>query len=168
MFGEFNACGMFVLLPIVENLESSEMFGEAAKSSPPRVQIFHQTYLSLCLSFLLQKHPMNSPFTEFLFLGLGLYQVQRVQPLPLGSAQPGGVGTGPEVERPPRMSSYLSLSIVPRGQLKRTSFYKEFGTINWNDHTQGDCGNEKVGNEDVKHRAMETGLLAVPTQAPLM
>lgn len=71
--GEFNACGMFVLLPIVENLESSEMFGEAAKSSPPRVQIFHQTYLSLCLSFLLQKHPMNSPFTEFLFLGLGLY-----------------------------------------------------------------------------------------------
>lgn len=32
--GEFNACGMFVLLPIVENLESSEMFEEAAKSPP--------------------------------------------------------------------------------------------------------------------------------------
>lgn len=32
--GEFNACGMFIFLPIVENLECSEMFKAAAKSSP--------------------------------------------------------------------------------------------------------------------------------------
>lgn len=38
--GEFNACGMFIFLPIVGNLESSEMFKAAAKSSPLKFSYF--------------------------------------------------------------------------------------------------------------------------------
>lgn len=61
---EFNACGMFILPLIVENLGSSEIFKAAAKSLPPGFRCFTRP---ISLPQLPQKHPVNSHLLNFFF-----------------------------------------------------------------------------------------------------
>lgn len=107
---------------------------------------------SLCLSVLLQKHSL----TEFLLWAWAWACTRHRGYSPCPCPCPWqcpvcGIGIGPEVERPPRMGSYLDCQFSPEDKLLRASFCKEFGTKKWNDSIYSDFGKEKVGNDDAKH-----------------
>lgn len=97
--------------PIVEILEGSGMLDNSSQKFTPRVQVFHQTH------FFASSSSRNIAFIWWIPSGLGLPEAKRVGPLPLGCAQPCGMGKGLEVEGPLKMGSHLRLPISPRGQL---------------------------------------------------
>ena len=69
--GDFNACGMFIFLPIVENLESSELFKAAAKSSPLRFRDLSRPISLPQLPPSANRHLLNSFFAPGLVPGRG-------------------------------------------------------------------------------------------------